>query len=33
MLADHGLFHLQADLHWIDTTVARLDALRTVVKG
>lgn len=33
MLADHGLFHLEADLHWIDTTAARLDALRTVVKG
>ena len=27
MLADHGLFHLEADLHWIETTVARLDAL------
>jgi DNA-binding PadR family transcriptional regulator len=33
VLADHGLFHLEADLHWIDTTVARLDALRRVVKG
>jgi DNA-binding PadR family transcriptional regulator len=33
MLADHGLFHLEADLHWIDTTAARLDALRKVVKG
>ncbi|MFI0791773.1 MULTISPECIES: PadR family transcriptional regulator [Micromonospora] len=32
MLADHGLFHLDADLHWIDTTVARLDALRQVVR-
>ncbi|MFC4105766.1 PadR family transcriptional regulator [Micromonospora zhanjiangensis] len=32
MLADHGLFHLEADLHWIDTTVARLDALRREVK-
>ncbi|MFE9658359.1 PadR family transcriptional regulator [Micromonospora sp. NPDC006431] len=32
MLADHGLFHLEADLHWIDTTVARLDALRKVVR-
>jgi DNA-binding PadR family transcriptional regulator len=27
MLADHGLFHLEADLRWIDMTVARLDAL------
>ncbi|MCI4064489.1 PadR family transcriptional regulator [Micromonospora sp. R77] len=33
MLADHGLFHLEADLHWIDTTIARLDALRKVVRG
>ncbi|MFF3867173.1 PadR family transcriptional regulator [Micromonospora sp. NPDC001898] len=32
MLADHGLFHLEADLHWIDTTAARLDALRKVVR-
>ncbi|MFU8851490.1 PadR family transcriptional regulator [Micromonospora sp. SL1-18] len=32
MLADHGLFHLDADLHWIDTTIARLDALRKVVR-
>ena len=27
MLADHALFHLEADLRWIDTTVARLDTL------
>jgi DNA-binding PadR family transcriptional regulator len=33
LLADHGLFHLQADLHWIDTTIARLDALRRVVRA
>ena len=26
-LADHGLFHLEADLRWIDLTAARLDAL------
>ncbi len=32
LLADHGLFHLEADLQWIDTTIARLDALRKVVK-
>jgi len=31
LLADHGLFHLEADLHWIDVTVARLDALATAV--
>ena len=28
LLADHGLFHLEADLRWIETTVARLDQLR-----
>ncbi|KKJ95078.1 PadR family transcriptional regulator [Micromonospora sp. HK10] len=33
LLADHGLFHLEADLHWIDTTVARLDALRKLVRS
>jgi DNA-binding PadR family transcriptional regulator len=27
LLADHGLFHLEADLRWIDVTAARLDAL------
>ena len=27
LLADHGLFHLEADLRWIDLTSARLDAL------
>jgi DNA-binding PadR family transcriptional regulator len=27
LLADYGLFHLQADLHWIDTTAARLGEL------
>jgi DNA-binding PadR family transcriptional regulator len=31
LLADHGLFHLEADLRWIDTTGARLDALRARV--
>jgi DNA-binding PadR family transcriptional regulator len=31
LLADHGLFHLEADLRWIDTTVARLDMLRKEV--
>ncbi|GIF62410.1 PadR family transcriptional regulator [Asanoa ishikariensis] len=31
LLADHGLFHLEADLRWIDTTVARLDALTKAV--
>jgi DNA-binding PadR family transcriptional regulator len=31
MLADHGLFHLEADLRWIDHTIARLEALRKLV--
>jgi DNA-binding PadR family transcriptional regulator len=33
LLADHGLFHLQADLQWIDTTTARLDALAEAVRS
>jgi DNA-binding PadR family transcriptional regulator len=33
MLADHGLFHLEADLRWIDITAARLDALGQVVRS
>jgi DNA-binding PadR family transcriptional regulator len=32
LLADHGLFHLEADLRWIDLTAARLDALAKVVR-
>jgi DNA-binding PadR family transcriptional regulator len=32
LLADHGLFHLEADLRWIDLTAARLDALAQVVR-
>jgi len=32
LLADHGLFHLEADLRFIDTTAARLDALATEVR-
>ena len=31
LLADHALFHLEADLRWIDLTTARLDALATEV--
>ena len=27
LLADHGIFHLEADLRWIDLTVARLTVL------
>jgi DNA-binding PadR family transcriptional regulator len=32
LLADHGLFHLEADLRWIDVTAARLGALAEMVK-
>jgi DNA-binding PadR family transcriptional regulator len=31
LLADHGLFHLEADLRWIDLTAARLSALERAV--
>jgi DNA-binding PadR family transcriptional regulator len=33
LLADHGLFHLEADLRWIDTTTARLGALAEAVRS
>jgi DNA-binding PadR family transcriptional regulator len=33
LLADHGLFHLEADLRWIDLTAARLHALEEVVRS
>jgi DNA-binding PadR family transcriptional regulator len=32
LLADHGLFHLEADLRWIDLTSARLNALAEWVR-
>ena len=32
LLADHGLFHLEADLRWIDVTSARLAALAEMVR-
>lgn len=31
LLADYGLFHLDADLRWMDMTAARLDDLRKEV--
>jgi|ERR1039458_6457108 DNA-binding PadR family transcriptional regulator len=31
LLADHGLFHLEADLRWIDVTAARLPLLAAEV--
>ena len=33
LLADHGLFHLEADLRWIDTTSARLQSLAQEVRA
>ena len=33
VLADHGLFHLEADLKWIDLTTARLDAIAEAVRA
>ncbi len=32
LLADHGLFHLEADLRWIEMTASRLDALAKEVR-
>jgi DNA-binding PadR family transcriptional regulator len=32
LLADHGLYHLEADLRWIDHTAARLDLLAREVQ-
>jgi hypothetical protein len=32
LLADHGLYHLEADLRWIDHTEARLSALAREVR-
>jgi hypothetical protein len=33
LLADHGLFHLEADLRWIDVTSARLQTLTEMVRA
>jgi DNA-binding PadR family transcriptional regulator len=33
LLADHGLFHLEADLRWIDLTAARLGKLAEEVRA
>jgi DNA-binding PadR family transcriptional regulator len=33
LLADHGLFRLEADLRWIDLTAARLDALAAEIRS
>ena len=31
LVCDHALFHLEADLRWLELTAARLDALRAEV--
>ena len=33
LLADHGLFHLEADMRWIDLTASRLHALAKEVQS
>jgi DNA-binding PadR family transcriptional regulator len=33
LLADHGLFHLEADLRWIDLTEARLALIAQAIKS
>jgi len=33
LLADHALFHLEADLRWIDLTSARLTELAEAVRN
>ena len=33
LLADHGMFHLEADLRWIDVTSARLGSLAEMVRS
>ncbi len=32
LLYDHALFHIEADLHWIDLTSARLEAMKANLK-
>jgi hypothetical protein len=31
LLADYALFHLEADLRWLELTAARVDELRQTV--
>ena len=31
LICDHALFHLEADLRWLELTAARLDTLRGAV--
>lgn len=32
LICDHALFHLEADLRWLELTAARLDKLAEVVR-
>jgi hypothetical protein len=32
LICDHALFHLEADLRWLELTAARLDQLARTVK-
>jgi DNA-binding PadR family transcriptional regulator len=32
LICDHALFHLEADLRWLELTASRLDALATTVR-
>jgi DNA-binding PadR family transcriptional regulator len=32
LICDHALFHLEADLRWLDLTAARLDQLAAVMR-
>jgi hypothetical protein len=32
LICDHALFHLEADLRWLDITAARLDDLAVVIR-
>jgi DNA-binding PadR family transcriptional regulator len=33
LMADYGLYHLEADLHWMDATTARLGELAELVRA
>ena len=33
LLADHGLFHLEADMRWIDLTEARLASIAKAIEN
>jgi hypothetical protein len=33
LICDHALFHLEADLRWLELTTARIDELAATVTG